>query len=45
MVYGDVAGASLLDWPIGLSEMEPWYAKAEKNLGVTRTNGIPVAWE
>ena len=21
--------------------MEPWYAKAEKNLGVTRTNGIP----
>ena len=40
-VYGDVAGASLLDWPIGLSEMEPWYAKAEKNLGVTRTNGIP----
>ena len=32
---------SLLDWPIGLSEMEPWYAKAEKNLGVTRTNGIP----
>jgi len=40
-VYGDVAGASLLDWPIGLSEMEPWYDKAEKNLGVTRTNGIP----
>ena len=40
-VYGDVAGASLLDWPIGLSEMEPWYDKAEKNIGVTRTNGIP----
>ena len=40
-VYGDVAGASLLDWPIGLSEMEPYYDKAEKNLGVTRTNGIP----
>ncbi len=39
-VYGDVAGASLLDWPIGLSEMEPWYDKAEKNIGVTRTNGI-----
>ncbi|MGB2332769.1 MAG: GMC family oxidoreductase, partial [Litorivicinaceae bacterium] len=40
-VYGDVQGASLLDWPIGLSELEPYYDKAEKKLGVTRTNGIP----
>jgi choline dehydrogenase-like flavoprotein len=40
-VYGDVLGANLLDWPIGLSELEPYYDLAEKKMGVTRTNGIP----
>jgi len=39
--YGDIAGANLLDWPISLKELEPYYDKAEKKLGVTRTNGIP----
>jgi choline dehydrogenase-like flavoprotein len=39
--YGAVPGANLLDWPITLAEMEPWYAKAESKMGVTRTNGIP----
>ncbi len=39
--YGEVAGANLLDWPLDLAEMEPWYAKAEDRMGVTRTNGIP----
>jgi len=38
--YGAVPGANLLDWPITLEEMEPWYAKAEDRMGVTRTNGI-----
>ena len=38
--YGDIPGANLLDWPIDLAEMEPWYAKAEDRMGVTRTNGI-----
>ncbi len=38
-VYGDIAGASLLDWPIDDKEMDPWYAKAEDKLGVTRTGG------
>ncbi len=38
--YGDVKGANLLDWPITLTEMEPWYDKAEDRMGVTRTNGI-----
>ncbi|HJR20474.1 MAG TPA: GMC family oxidoreductase, partial [Dongiaceae bacterium] len=23
--YGDIAGANLLDWPISLAEMEPYY--------------------
>ncbi len=39
--YGDIAGAALLDWPITLADLEPYYAKAEDKMGVTRTNGIP----
>jgi len=39
--YGNVPGANLLDWPIDAIEMDPWYAKAEDRMGVTRTNGIP----
>ncbi|SFJ34919.1 Choline dehydrogenase [Phyllobacterium sp. CL33Tsu] len=38
--YGKVKGANLLDWPITLSELEPYYAKAEDKMGVTRTNNI-----
>ena len=39
--YGDLPGANLLDWPITLAEMDPYYTKAEFKMGVTRTNGIP----
>ncbi len=39
--YGDIQGANLLDWPVTLAELEPYYAKAEDKMGVTRTNGIP----
>ena len=39
--YGEVKGANLLDWPITLKDLEPYYAKAEYKMGVTRTNGIP----
>jgi choline dehydrogenase-like flavoprotein len=39
--YGDLPGANLLDWPLTLQELEPYYAKAEDKMGVTRTNGIP----
>ena len=39
--YGDVPGANLLDWPIDLAEMDPWYTMAEDRMGVTRTHGIP----
>ena len=39
--YGPVEGANLLDWPITLADLEPYYAKAEDKMGVTRTNGIP----
>lgn len=40
-VYGDVAGTSLIDWPITLAELEPYYDRAEAKMGVTRTNGLP----
>jgi choline dehydrogenase-like flavoprotein len=39
--YGDVAGANLLDWPISLAEMEPYYDRAEDKMGVTGTHDIP----
>jgi len=39
--YGDLPGANLLDWPLDLEEMAPYYNKAEKKLNVTRTNGNP----
>ncbi|MCZ4128967.1 GMC family oxidoreductase [Stutzerimonas balearica] len=34
-INGDIAGANLLDWPVTLEEMAPWYEKAEKHMGVT----------
>jgi choline dehydrogenase-like flavoprotein len=41
--YGSVPGANLLDWPIGLPELEPYYVLAEKKLGVvgTAASGLP----
>ncbi|MDF2181956.1 GMC family oxidoreductase [Neptuniibacter sp. CAU 1671] len=40
---GVVPGANVLDWPISLKEMEPYYAKAEDKMGVTGTKatGMP----
>ena len=40
-VYGRIPGANLLDWPITLAELEPYYARAEEKMGVTRTGGRP----
>lgn len=40
-VYGEIKGANLLDWPISLDDLLPYYAKAEDKMGVTRTHGIP----
>jgi choline dehydrogenase-like flavoprotein len=39
--YGEIAGTTLMDWPITLAELEPYYARAEDRMGVTGTNGIP----
>jgi choline dehydrogenase-like flavoprotein len=40
-IYGNIPGANLLDWPITLQELEPFYARAEDKLGVTGTHNIP----
>mgnify|MGYP000141390649 CR=1 FL=1 len=40
-VYGDVEGATLLDWPITLEEMEPYYTRAEDAMGSTHRGGRP----
>jgi choline dehydrogenase-like flavoprotein len=39
--YGEIAGSSLLDWPLTLQELEPFYDRAEDKMGVTGTHGIP----
>jgi choline dehydrogenase-like flavoprotein len=41
-VYGDIAGADLIDWPITLQELAPYYDKAESKMGITGTHGIPL---
>jgi len=40
--YGDIPGATLLDWPIGLDDLASYYDKAEANMGVAGTNGLPL---
>jgi choline dehydrogenase-like flavoprotein len=42
-IYGKVDGANVLDWPISLAELEPYYELAEKKMGVagTRASGLP----
>jgi len=41
--YGAVAGANVLDWPITLQELQPYYELAEKKMGVagSRASGLP----
>ncbi|MCK9385101.1 MAG: GMC family oxidoreductase [Nevskia sp.] len=39
--YGGIKGANVMDWPLSLDELEPYYARAEDKMGVTRTNDIP----
>jgi choline dehydrogenase-like flavoprotein len=39
--YGAVADANLLDWPVALEELEPYYEGAERRMGVTHRGGMP----
>jgi choline dehydrogenase-like flavoprotein len=38
--YGAVEGADLIDWPLTLEELAPYYLRAEDKMGVTGTHGI-----
>lgn len=38
--YGVPDGSSLVDWPIGYEELAPWYAKAEREIGVAGSLAI-----
>ncbi|TBU98101.1 2-keto-gluconate dehydrogenase [Stutzerimonas kirkiae] len=42
--YGELPDTHLLDWPLTLAELEPYYARAEDKMSVTRTGrrtGLP----
>lgn len=34
-VFGDIAGANVVDWPITYSDLEPYYDRVEKLIGVS----------
>jgi len=37
--WGPISGAALADWPISYAELEPYYTKAEEDLGVSGQAG------
>ena len=37
--HGGVAGATLADWPVSYTDLEPYYTKAEEDLGVSGLAG------
>jgi len=39
--YGAIDGTSLADWPIELDDLAPYYAMAERRMGVTGTHEMP----
>ncbi len=39
--YGAIEGANLIDWPISLDEMLPYYERAEDKMGVSGRGGRP----
>ena len=38
-LLGEVPGASFADWPVGYDELEPYYAVAERSIGVQGLDG------
>jgi choline dehydrogenase-like flavoprotein len=38
-LYGEVSGADLADWPISYADLEPYYTKAEYDLGISGLAG------
>lgn len=43
--YGLLDDTTLIDWPLSLAELEPYYDRAEDRMGVTGTHGIPPSFE
>jgi len=43
--YGKLDNTTLIDWPITLDELAPYYDKAEDRMGVSGTHGIPPSAE
>jgi choline dehydrogenase-like flavoprotein len=41
--YGNPAGASFADWPIDYDDLEPYYSRAEQELGVAGSEGALTA--
>lgn len=39
--YGALDDTTLIDWPLTLEELEPYYELAEAKMGVSGTNGLP----
>ena len=40
--YGSMPGADLVDWPIAYDEISHYYGLAERKMGVSGTNGLPL---
>lgn len=43
--YGPMPGTTLIDWPLTLEELEPYYDRAERKMGVSGTHGLPPSAE
>jgi len=43
--YGALDGTSLIDWPLTLDEILPYYDKAEAKMGISGTHGMPPSFE
>jgi choline dehydrogenase-like flavoprotein len=43
--YGLLDDTTLIDWPLTIEELEPYYDRAESKMGVTGTHGIPPSFE
>ena len=40
--FGELPDCSVTDWPVPLAEMQHYYERAEKDMGVSGTNGWPL---
>ena len=43
--YGAMDDTSLIDWPLILEELEPYYDQAEAKMGISGMNGLPPSAE